>query len=37
MESIIKVIKEFMLYALFGVLFGGVLLFFVRLLTAVSF
>lgn len=37
MESIIKAIKELMLYALLAVLFGGVFLFFVRLLIAVSF
>ena len=37
METIIKAIKELMMYALFGVLFGGTLLFFVRLLMAVSY
>lgn len=37
METIIKVIKEFMLYALYGVIFGGIFLFFFQLLMVVSF
>lgn len=37
MESITRIIKETMLYVLWGVLYGGVFLFFVRLLMAVSF
>ena len=37
METIIKAIKELMMYVLYGVLFGGILLFFVRLLMAVSY
>lgn len=37
METIIKAIKELMLYVLYAVLFGGSFLFFFRLLLAVSF
>ena len=37
MESFIRIIKETMLYVLWGVLYGGVFLFFVRLLMVVSF
>lgn len=37
METIIKAIKELMLYALYGVIFGGVFLFFFQLLMVVSF
>lgn len=37
MESIIRIIKETMLYVLWGMLYGGVFLFFVRLLMVVSF
>ena len=37
MESITRIIKETMLYVLWGMLYGGVFLFFVRLLMAVSF
>ena len=37
METIIKAIKELMMYVLFAILFGGTLLFFVRLLIAVSY
>lgn len=37
MESITRIIKEMMLYVLWSVLYGGVFLFFVRLLLAVSF
>lgn len=37
MESIIKAIKELMMYALFGVFFGGIFLLFMNLLIAVSY
>lgn len=37
METIIKAIKELMLYALLGVLYSGVFLFFIQLLMAVSY
>ena len=37
MESIIKAIKELMLFALWAMLFGGVFLIFINLLTAVSY
>ena len=37
MEAIIRIIKELMLYALWGILFGGIFLFFMRLLMAVSY
>ena len=37
MESIIKAIKELMLFALWGMLFGGVFLIFMNLLMAVSY
>lgn len=36
MESVIRIIKESILYALLGVLYGGVFLFFIRLLVRVS-
>lgn len=37
MESIVKAIKELMLYALLSVIFGGVFLFFFQLLMMVSY
>ena len=37
METIIKAVKELMMYVLFCIIFGGTLLFFVRLLMAVSY
>lgn len=37
METIIKAIKETMMYVLFGIIFGGTLLFFVQLLMVVSY
>lgn len=37
MESIIKAIKELMLFALWAMLFGGVFLIFMNLLMAVSY
>lgn len=37
METIIKAIKELMMYVLWGVLYGGIFLFFFRLLMQVSF
>ncbi len=37
MESIIKVLKEMMLFALFAILFSGVLLIFANVLMAVSY
>lgn len=37
MESIIKAMKELMLYALLCVIFGGVFLFFFQLLMMVSY
>jgi len=36
METMMKVIKELMLYALLGIVYGGIFLFFLRLLLAVS-
>lgn len=36
MESMMKVIKELMLYALLGIVYGGIFLLFLRLLMAVS-
>ena len=37
MESIIKVLKEMMLFALFAILFSGILLIFANVLMAVSY
>ena len=37
MESITRILKEMMLYVLWSLLYGGVFLFFIRLLVAVSF
>lgn len=37
MESVIKAIKELMLFALWAMLFGGVFLIFMNLLMAVSY
>ena len=37
MESTMKALKEVMMYVLFATLFGGTLLFFVRLLLMVSY
>lgn len=37
METIVKVVKELMMYVLWCVLYGGIFLFFFQLLMAVSF
>lgn len=37
MESITRIIKEMMLYVLWAILYGGIFLFFVRILIMVSF
>ena len=37
MESVTRIIKEMMLYVLWSILYGGIFLFFVRLLVVVSF
>lgn len=37
MGSLIKAIKELMMYVLLGAFFGGILLIFVNLLAAVSY
>lgn len=37
METMVNVCKELMLYVLYGVIFGGIFLFFFRLLMMVSF